>query len=156
MKVSKTSTRISGRKFSSNWIMTDGRIFIVVCFRFRFGHQKHRTTLRGAQPLLAFPTIFQRSKTVNYRWKSEIRLVENKSLGWIEARRRAETVINNCDAPIRKLPRLLHQKLGRAHFRMPKSRNTTDVRNPAMGHRSNRNSSGSNGDWSNLSEKASG
>jgi hypothetical protein len=29
-------------------------------------------------------------------WKSEIRLVENKSLGWIEARRRAETVINNC------------------------------------------------------------
>src|SRR6266545_3620338 len=28
-------------------------------------------------------------------WKSEIRLVENKSLGWIEARRRAETVINS-------------------------------------------------------------
>jgi len=54
-------------------------------------------------------------------WKSEIRLVENKSLGWIEARRRAETVINNCDAPIRRLPRLMHQKLGRSHFRMPKS-----------------------------------
>src|SRR5262245_65964319 len=54
-------------------------------------------------------------------WKSEIRLVKNKSLGWIEARRRAETVINNCDAPIRRLPRLLHQKLGRSHFRMPKS-----------------------------------
>ena|SRR5262250_1198299 len=36
-------------------------------------------------------------------WKSEIRLVENKSLGWIEARRRAETVINNCDASIRRI-----------------------------------------------------
>ena len=35
-------------------------------------------------------------------WKGEIRLVEIKSLGWIEARRRAETVINNCDAPIRR------------------------------------------------------
>jgi hypothetical protein len=31
-------------------------------------------------------------------------------------------VINNCDAPIRRLPRLLHQKLGRAQIRMPKSR----------------------------------
>src|SRR5262249_41051508 len=28
---------------------------------------KHRTTLRGAQLLLALPTIFQRSKTGNYR-----------------------------------------------------------------------------------------
>jgi hypothetical protein len=54
-------------------------------------------------------------------WKSEIRLVENKSLGWIEARRRAETVINNCDAPIRRLPRLLHQKLGRAQIKLPNS-----------------------------------
>jgi hypothetical protein len=51
-----------------------------------------------------------------YVWKIEVRLVENKSLGWIEARRRAEIVINNCDAPIRRLPRLLHQKLGRAQF----------------------------------------
>src|SRR5215510_212016 len=53
-------------------------------------------------------------------WKSEIRLVENKSLGWVEARRWAETVINKCDAPIRKLPRLLHQKLERAQMKMPK------------------------------------
>jgi hypothetical protein len=45
-------------------------------------------------------------------WKSEIRLVENKSLGWVEARRKAETVINNCDAPIRRLPRLLRQNPG--------------------------------------------
>src|SRR5262245_53633736 len=52
-------------------------------------------------------------------WKSDIRLVENKSLGWIEARRRAETVINNCDAPIRRLPCLLRQKLGRPQMKMP-------------------------------------
>jgi hypothetical protein len=31
-------------------------------------------------------------------WKSEFRLVENKSLGWIEEMGGAETVINNCDA----------------------------------------------------------
>jgi phage tail sheath protein FI len=36
-----------------------------LCFRFR--HQKHRTTLRGTQLLLAVPTMFQRSKTGNYR-----------------------------------------------------------------------------------------
>jgi hypothetical protein len=37
------------------------------------------------------------------------------------ARQKLTTVINNCDAPIRKPLRLLHQKLGRTHFRMPKS-----------------------------------
>src|SRR5262249_11354637 len=54
-------------------------------------------------------------------WKSEIRLVENKSLGWIEARRRAETVINNCDEPIRKPLRRLRQKLARAQINLPNS-----------------------------------
>jgi hypothetical protein len=74
---------------------------------------EQRTDRRSHQP----PENIEASHV----WKSEIRLVENKSLGWIEARRRAETVINNCDALIRGLPRLLHQKLGRTQIRMPKS-----------------------------------
>ncbi len=34
---------------------------------------------------------------------------------------REASAINNCDAPIRRLPRLLHQKLGRAQIKLPKS-----------------------------------
>jgi hypothetical protein len=37
------------------------------------------------------------------------------------ARRKLTTVINNCDAPIRKPLRLLRQKLGRAQIELPKS-----------------------------------
>jgi len=62
VKVSKTSIRISGRKFSSNWIISGGRICIVVRLCFRFGHQKHRTTLRGAQLLLASLPFFREQK----------------------------------------------------------------------------------------------
>jgi len=37
------------------------------------------------------------------------------------ARQKLTTVINNCDAPIRKPLRLLRQKLGRAQIKFPNS-----------------------------------
>jgi hypothetical protein len=38
-RVSRTSAHTSVRKFSSNWIISDGRIFTVIRLCFRFGRQ---------------------------------------------------------------------------------------------------------------------
>src|SRR5262245_1765990 len=42
----------------------------------RIGRQKHRTTLRGAQPLLALATIFQRSEKGNCSYDRDIKAIK--------------------------------------------------------------------------------
>src|SRR5262245_51232935 len=77
VKVSKTSIRISGRKFSSKRIISGGRIFIVVRLCFRFGHQKHRTTF--ARSATAPRTSYHFSEIKNRKLQLQKELIADMS-----------------------------------------------------------------------------